>query len=250
MIKIEKDLENTPNSLLDNKTITRRNTCIRDKKYHQNKKFHQRYKQSDIKEKLKNIYSDKCAFCEQEIKECKDNNLEECSSTVEHYRPKSKYYWLAYSWDNLLWCCHRCNQNKDNSFDIENSLGTFDKTTFLKKIHNTSQIYNRIEKPLMVHPEFDDVVNKLEFNNGVITSEDIRVKYTIETCGLDRDDLNEKRQTIIEDFIENIIDKKLKNESIQDALHELIRDLNKREKEFIALRYWILKNYKSLMETI
>jgi len=249
MIRVDKNLDDIPASLDDRKTETRRNSCIRDKKYHQKKEFHQRYKQEDIKRVLKKIYHQKCAFCEQEIIECKNNDLEDCSSTIEHYRPKSKYYWLAYSWDNLLLCCYGCNKNKGNSFKIEKSLGTFNKIAFLKRVHHSSKIYNRIEKPSMIHPEFENIIDKLEFDkNGGISSDNIRVKYTIETCEIDRDALKEKRKTVIDDFIENIIDKKLKKESINKTLQEFLNDLKKQEKEFIALRYWILKNYKSLVE--
>jgi len=247
MIKVEKDLENIPNSLLDRKTVTRRNTCIRDEKYHQDKKFDQRFKQKDIQELLGYIYNQKCAFCEQQIIKCTDNNLEDYSSTVEHYRPKMKYYWLAFSWDNLLWSCHRCNQNKDKKFEFDGSRVEYDEN-FQDDIHSSTNIYNSIENPKMIHPEFESVVDRLKFDNGVITSDDIRVKYTIETCGLDRDALNEKRQTVIDDFIESIIDKKLKNEPIQESLQVLMIDLKKRKKEFIALRFWILKNYQSLIE--
>jgi DNA-directed RNA polymerase sigma subunit (sigma70/sigma32) len=101
----------------------------------------------------------------------------------------------------------------------------------------------------MIHPEFENIIDKFEFNkNGVIFSENRRVKYTIETCKIDRYDLNEKRKTIIDDFVESIIDKKLKKESINKTLQEFLNDFEKQEQEFIALRYWILKNYKSLVE--
>jgi uncharacterized protein (TIGR02646 family) len=247
MIKVEKDLENIPNSLLDKKTITRRNTCIRDGKYHQNKKFDQRFKQKDIQEILSKIYNQKCAFCEQKIIKCMDNNLEDCSSTVEHYRPKSQYYWLAFSWDNLLWCCHRCNQEKKDSFEVDSPRVKCNKS-FQDNIHSSNTVYAHIENPKMVHPEVENIVDRLKFDKGIITSDDLRVKYTIDTCRLDRDALNEKRQTVIDDFIEVVLDKKLKNEPIQESLQELISDLKKREKEFMALRFWILKNYKSLIE--
>jgi len=249
MIKVVKDLENTPISLDDRRTNRKRDNCIKDSKYHQKKDFHQQYKQQDVKDALKTIYSEKCAFCEQKITECKDNNLEECSSTVEHYRPKSKYYWLAYSWDNLLWCCHRCNQNKDNHFEIFNTHVEYEKS-FKDKIHASTKSYQEIEEPKMIHPELESVRDKLNFYDGIICSNDNdeRVKYTIETCGLDRDDLNEARKTIIDDFIKVIIDKKLKNEPITNVLPVLLSDVKKQEKEFIALRYWILKNYKSLIE--
>ena len=29
---------------------------------------------------------------------------------VEHFRPKSKYWWLAYCYENYLYSCQMCNQ--------------------------------------------------------------------------------------------------------------------------------------------
>ncbi len=245
MIKVSKNLESIPASLIDRKTDTRRNTCIRDRKYHQKRDFHQRYKQLDIKEALQTIYHKKCAFCEQKIIECRDNNLEECSSTVEHYRPKSKYYWLAFSWDNLLWCCYRCNHNKGNNFEILADEVYYEES-FKENIHSYAQQYQEFEKPKMIHPEIESVLEKLSFDDGVIASKDKRVQYTIGMCGLDRDSLNEKRQTIIDDFKESLMDKKLKNESIEILLKTLLDAFKNQNNEFLALRYWILRNYKSL----
>jgi len=248
MIKITKNLNNIPISLDEKKTERKRNNCIKDKKYHQKKDFHQRYKQDDVKEYLQKIYNQKCAFCEQKITKCIDNNLEDCSSTVEHYRPKSIYYWLAYSWDNLLWCCYRCNQNKDNNFYILNKLGTFNKNTFLKKIHKTTKIYNKIEKPKMIHPELESVLDKLTFIDGIINSTDIRVKYTINICKLDRLDLNDKRLKIIQDFRIKAIKRNRLNKSYSDILNNLKEDFMNKNSEFRALKFWILKNHKSLIE--
>ncbi|HFU74752.1 MAG TPA: hypothetical protein ENK66_00750, partial [Arcobacter sp.] len=214
MIKVTKDLNDIPETLVKGSTLSKRNGVISSKKFPSSnssssekekkkvKDYESRYKQSDIKKSLKLIYNGKCAFCEQKIIECKDNNLEECSSTVEHYRPKSKYYWLAYSWDNLLWCCYRCNQNKDNNFETVNSPVEYEKS-FKDKIHVSTKSYQGVEEPKMIHPELESVIKKLSFNNGVISSNDPRIEYTIETCRLDRGDLNEKRQTLIDDFIAN-----------------------------------------------
>jgi len=249
MIRVSKNLNNIPLSLDDRKTETRRNTCIRDNKYHQKKEFHQRFKQQDIKDALERVYHGKCAFCEQDVILCTDNNLEDCSSTIEHYRPKSQYYWLAYSWDNLLWCCHRCNQNKDNKFEIMNISVEYEEN-FKNNIHSSFHIYQGIENPKMIHPEFESVIGKISFFNGKIDSDDVRVKYTIDTCKLDRDDLNEKRETIIDDFIESVIDKKLKGISIEDVLKDIMNEIKAKQGEFIALKYWILKNHKSLIEEV
>ncbi len=247
MIKVNKDLTDIPNSLNERKTQKRRESCIRDGKYHQKKEFHQRFKQSDIKEKLKSIYNDKCAFCEQEIIECIDNKLEDCSSTIEHYRPKSIYYWLAYSWDNLLWCCHRCNQNKGNSFKILKSQAEL-KKSFQEAIHCSAILYQDKEEPFMIHPELESVLNKLTFENGIIDSNDSRVKYTIAICKLDREELNEKRLKIIKQFIIETKKRNRLNKSYQDILDNLKKNFMDENSEFRALKFWILKNHKALIE--
>ncbi len=247
MIKVHKDLTNIPDSFFERRTETRRNTCIRDGKYHQKKEFHQRFKQDDIKKALKTIYYCKCAYCEQKVIESTENHIEDNRHTVEHYRPKNKYYWLAYSWDNLLWCCHRCNQNKDNNFEISNSEVVYSES-FLTHIHSSSSGYQSIEDPKMIHPELESVINNLSFFNGVVNSVDTRIKYTIDTCQLDRDELNEKRKTILKNFIDKVNDKKLLNQSYGDIVDKLKLNFQNERKEFRALQYWMLRNYKVLIE--
>src|SRR5690606_19607561 len=85
------------------------------------------YGHTNIKTELINNQSGKCAFCEQHI-------LSISYGDVEHFRPKGGYkqnykdslhkpgyYWLAYDWDNLLFCCQKCNQRyKKNYFPLRN----------------------------------------------------------------------------------------------------------------------------------
>ena len=246
MIKVSKDLNDVPASLNDRKTNRKRDNCIKDRKYHYKKAFDQQYKQQDVKDELKRIYNEKCTFCEEKVKECIDNNLEDCSQTIEHYRPKGKYYWLAYSWDNLLLCCHRCNQNKDNHFEIDNTQLEYNES-FKDKIHTSTNDYQD-EKPKIINPELESVIDKLSFYDGIIYSDDKRVKYTIKTCSLDRYKLNEERKIIIDDFIKVVIDKKLKNEPFTEDLRKLMNEFKNQKSEFRALRYWIFKNYKLLID--
>jgi uncharacterized protein (TIGR02646 family) len=246
MIKVFKDLSKVPDSLTDKQTNRKRKKCIKDSKYHQHISFHRRYKQQDTKNALKNIYHQKCAFCEQKIIECKDNKLEDCSSTVEHYRPKSRYYWLAYSWDNLLWCCRECNHNKANKFETVKSQVEYEES-FKDKIHISTKNYQEIEEPKMIHPELESIRDVLFFFNGIIDSKDERVKYTIKTCELDRGKLNEARKTIIDNFIEAVVDKRLKKESLEPIFKELLNEVKEQKNEFIALRYWIIRNYQQLI---
>lgn len=54
----------------------------------------------------------KCAYCETPTKVIDYGD-------VEHYRPKSKYWWLAYCYDNFLVSCAVCNQAyKSNHFPV------------------------------------------------------------------------------------------------------------------------------------
>ena len=65
------------------------------------------------KEQLKAETHDKCAYCEAPTKVVAHGD-------VEHYRPKSEYWWLAYCYDNYLFSCQICNQvYKGNEFPIE-----------------------------------------------------------------------------------------------------------------------------------
>jgi len=207
MRKVEKDLSNIPQSLDDKKTIKRRNELIRNQKYPLSKnakEFNKCFKQKDVLDSLDKIYNSKCVYCEEKIKRVNSINLsqkEEINHTIEHYRPKSKYPWLAYSWDNLLWCCVKCNKNKDNNFYIENKKVNYSKS-FDYKIHCSTEEYNHLEESKIVHPELEDVMDKLIFDTkGNISSHDDRVQYTIDCCGLNRDYLTIKRKNIYDDFI-------------------------------------------------
>lgn len=58
----------------------------------------------------------KCAYCEANTKVVAHGD-------VEHYRPKSIYWWLAYTYDNYLFSCQICNQTyKSNHFPIGGRL--------------------------------------------------------------------------------------------------------------------------------
>jgi hypothetical protein len=70
------------------------------------------------KKQLKKESFGKCAYCEA-------NTEVVAHGDVEHYRPKSIYWWLAYTYDNYLYACQICNQiYKSDNFP-------FGKTFFL-----------------------------------------------------------------------------------------------------------------------
>ncbi len=237
MIQVYKDLENVPNSLKRVEEEKRTNPY--------NKKDAKLFKQKDTKEALHKIYKGKCAFCEQKLSIGGDRTD---TRTIEHYRPKSRYYWLAFSWDNLLLCCRGCNKNKADNFEILGQEALYDDS-FIENIHSSTVEYQNREQPKMVHPELESVVEQLSFSKkGKIDSNDSRVQYTIDTCYLNRPDLIEKRKTVIDEFFKKIKDRKLAKKPINDILKSLVDDIKQKEEDFLAFRYWIFKNYKSLIE--
>ncbi len=254
MRKIEKDLAIIPNSLSDRsrkeckKTDRKRNLLISPNSRYK-KVYDECYKWKDIQDMLASLYKNKCAYCEEKITRINAQNLsnqEEISHTVEHYRPKSKYPWLAFSWDNLLWCCVQCNKNKDNNFEIINKP-IICSASFKSRIHSSTKLYNRLEKPKMVHPELEDVIDKLLFDrNGNIDSKDDRVKYTITTCGLDRNYLNGKRKKILDELINKFQDPLVQkdNEKRKQIIKKFKEDSKNMDNEFIAFRIWVLNMFQ------
>ncbi len=65
------------------------------------------------KKQLKQESFDKCAYCEA-------STAVVAHGDVEHFRPKSEYWWLAYCYDNYTFSCQICNQTyKGNTFAID-----------------------------------------------------------------------------------------------------------------------------------
>lgn len=64
------------------------------------------------KDFLKEETADKCAYCEA-------NTAVVAHGDVEHFRPKSAYWWLALCVDNYVYSCQICNQtHKGDGFPI------------------------------------------------------------------------------------------------------------------------------------
>lgn len=67
------------------------------------------------KKQLKAESGGKCAYCEAPTAVVAHGD-------VEHFRPKSVYWWLAYCYDNYLFSCQICNQSfKKDEFPLEDT---------------------------------------------------------------------------------------------------------------------------------
>ena len=111
----------------------------------------------------------KCAYCEAPTSTV-------AFGDVDHYRPKSSYWWLAYCYDNYLASCQLCNQRfKKDAFPIQNrkmrsptirrntrddyiaaKAGTIAPDPLDKNRVNAFIRLHQQERPLLLNPYFDD----------------------------------------------------------------------------------------------
>jgi uncharacterized protein (TIGR02646 family) len=258
MIKIEKDLTAVPTSLipayadlfpkniprLAKTTHEKRTALLNEKKYIDKDEYNNRYKTKDIREALIKIYNHKCAFCEQKMERY----------DIEHYRPKKIYYWLAFSWDNLIVACPTCNGNKGINFELEEGRiqVTFDTTEAnIRAINNSSAAYDVSENPKMVNPEITDPLGYITFQkNGLIESGHNRFAYTIEKCQIDRKYLNDDRRKLLDDLRRDVRSALLDNIDLTDQHREIaiivkkfIRDSQDDELSFLAFRRYAISKF-------
>jgi len=198
---------------------------------------------------LKDIYKNKCAYCE--------THFNQSFIKIEHYRPKSVYYEFAYSWSNLLPICDICNTTKSNNFKIYGTRIHHSNRT-LKKMQYSTKVYNRIEKPLFLHPEIDEYSNLFRFNikGKIVVYNSLIMNYTIKYSNLNNSDLMVRRAKVLQDFI-TIRDelfylfylaKKHKDKEELDEFkkrtNEKIKSFFNDENEFLAVRKFIIERLR------
>lgn len=126
----------------------------------------------DAKDQLIKETGGRCAYCEVRF-----NTV--AYGDVEHYRPKSIYWWLAYCYENYLPSCQLCNQKyKKDKFPIKNtrvsgpkvfkSYTTAKLTKMAGKIspnakspddgypYNTFYDEYKQERPFSINPYYED----------------------------------------------------------------------------------------------
>lgn len=118
-----------------------------------------------IKSKLKNDFSNTCAFCQRAFSE--DENI---IIDVEHVLPKHKY--VNYSFDdrNLVISCRRCNTGAQK--------GT--KTEFINNLIQ-NEVYNEVvdfslDNYKFIHPKYENTKDFYELGS-VAAGRDVFIKY-------------------------------------------------------------------------
>lgn len=152
------------------------------------------YAHPSVKQALLTAQHEKCAFCEAKV-------LHVSSGDVEHFRPKAAvkdatgsplirpgYFWLAYDWDNLLFCCENCNRrHKGSLFPLSDP----------KKRVRSHRVKLTGELPLFINPASEDPAQYIEFVGETVIAKGghPRGQATIDELGLERSELREHRLT-------------------------------------------------------
>jgi uncharacterized protein (TIGR02646 family) len=150
------------------------------------------YGHHSVKDTLKEMQHRKCCFCEAFVPHIS-------SGDVEHHRPKAAfcqqdgdalerpgYYWLAYDWENLLFCCEMCNRrHKRNLFPLADPAA---------RVRDPRQSVAQ-ESPLFVNPAAEDPAQFISFHEEMpfAVAGNQRGAVTIASLGLAREELSDDR---------------------------------------------------------
>ena len=149
------------------------------------------YGHMSVRQALLNAHHGKCCYCESRLGASSH-------AVIEHFRPKGSvkqesgqqieypgYYWLAYSWSNLLLSCDVCNSaHKRSLFPLAD-----DKVR--ARCHHDDL---NAECPLFVDPANEDPRQHISFRGPAIFGTSAKGRTTVEKLGLRRSALEEQRR--------------------------------------------------------
>ena len=217
------------------------------------------YGHKTVKSVLRKAQHNKCCFCE------KDQKGE--NGNVEHFRPKEGYksrkeekklnkpgyYWLGYDWSNLFFVCSACNSagNKGNLFPLVN------ESKRAKSHHdNIDQEESLLIDPNGTKDPRDHIYFETQFVKDksivFVKGKSIYGKKTIETCGLDREELNDKRAELIDNINARLIILMKKGHFGFDEIEKakvFILNSQKRESKFSATAVDYIKQLPIVIKT-
>lgn len=143
-----------------------------------------------IKRKLLEMQHKKCCYCETKF-------LASGHGAVEHFRPKGSvrqdrnsivekpgYYWLGYTWSNLLVSCSQCNTSHKNVLFPLHNPG--------RRARNHNDTIAD-EEPMLVDPGAEEPRDHIRFRFDAPVALTPRGEETKCVLGLERPDLAESR---------------------------------------------------------
>jgi uncharacterized protein (TIGR02646 family) len=203
---------------------------------------------SVVKRQLWEAHHYKCCYCE---------HLEQgIHNDVEHYRPKSRadrkpgsaqthgYWWLAWTWENLLFACAPCNRShKQVRFPLEAG----------SKALRAGQQPPGKEQPLLIDPASEDPLPHVHFvpftAHGkqrwmpIARGGSARGQATIDVLGLARPDLLDLYKAHVDQMVRPKVDslrqvmRTRHRKRVQEAWDALTRELLDARRPFTALSH-------------
>jgi uncharacterized protein (TIGR02646 family) len=177
----------------------------------------------------------KCCYCERIVTASYND--------VEHYRPFSHYWWLAWTWENLLFACAPCNRSgKNDAFPLATGSIAL----------RFGELPPGAERPLMLDPASDDPRRHIRFLrvNGKWRpiGEDERGRETLRVLRFD-DEYDDRVQRRVRAVMEWV-------GAVRDAVHARPPDLERigglwrrmtaclldHDQEFLALTEDVLRH--------
>jgi uncharacterized protein (TIGR02646 family) len=206
----------------------------------------------EVRRALCTMQSKKCGYCERR----RDMTRE---SDIDHFRPKAEitqspqhkgYWWLAYEWKNLLFCCRHCNQSyKLNHFPILDEA---------KRVSSETQPLSD-ESAYLIDPCSDDDLEDYFIyyvNNGakkvyILPRPDdpwnrAKADKTIELLQLNRDELLDERATCVKTL--SLLAQKMhaalqiRDRQMMDEAAAEIREQTESSQTFAGFRRFYFRN--------
>jgi len=199
-----------PSSLGSEKVLSALELFSNKSTYHTTDAHNSLYKSSDVMVELRKQHSGMCVYCEKDLT---DN-----TPHVEHFRPKSHYWWLAYSWDNLFLSCEECNVRKGDKFEAS-SKQTSPDARWREDRHNLSSQLNESEVPSLLHP--CEIETELEFSftcDGIAKALSERASYTYSTVQLGREQCVYRRKKLVDDLKIRVQERVFEGEDVTAAV--------------------------------
>ncbi|PAE08250.1 TIGR02646 family protein [Terribacillus saccharophilus] len=166
-----------------------------------------KYNHPEIKEGLREETYGKCAYCESKIEHIS-------YAHIEHILPKTIFPELTYEWNNLTFCCERCNKLKGDYYNNDMKL---------------------------VNPYEDDLDSIFLFLGPTIVYKDIQGQFTIDKLQLNRMQLVEKRMYVVEEIAQLISNYNTATiEPIKEMYYKQILEMVNPQTEYSAVASSVL----------
>lgn len=218
---------------------------------------------------LKKESGGKCAYCEA-------STATVAHGDVEHFRPKSIYWWWAFCYDNYLFACQLCNQtHKGDNFPISGSLAVAPGMPLIKPdgaaldalaaqfVHDAQAVTDAQMAALwapegahLVNPYFEDPAPLFDYEVDPANEEiwlrsaggaraDDAVSSGDQFLGLNRETLRRDRFAVYAELLvfKEVLDEPVLRESTRRMVGRHVAEMQKQRRPFAGMIRWFAASW-------